>query len=757
MEDDVLELPLDHRLARDGALSHDACPVDTGTAGAAAVVAAWAVVLHRYSGSADVPLGSGLRFVLHGDRTFGEVEADAAAALAAGTPSGTGQVAVVAPGGKPAATTELALEPPDGGQARLWYARELFEPATAARVAGHLTSVLAAGTADRALTVARLPVLTPAEHAEIDGWNSRTEPCPEVCLHELLERHAAGTPDATALVFGSEEMTFRELNERANRLAHHLRALGVGPEVLVGLSLDRGFDLIVGIFGILKSGGAYLPLDPDYPADRLAFMLTDAAVSHLVTTSTLLDRLPDVAETKVLLDVDWPAIAERDATDPVSGATPDSLIYVMYTSGSTGKPKAAQMHHRGIVNVSEVGAPSICRQPGNRVLQLHSSSFDASVMEIVLSLTRGKTLVLAPRAEVLPGPGLVTLLREQRIETLVIPASSLASLPVESLPDLKMIFLEGETPSMEIVARWAERYEMFNAYGPTEASMWCAGGYLTGREERPPIGRQMTNVRFHVLDRYGERVPVGVAGELYIGGIGVTRGYRNRPELTAEKFVTLPSGERVYRTGDLVRYWPGGVLEFVGRGDSQVKIRGYRIELGEIEAALLRHPDVREAVVVADEPRPGYKRLVAYVVAPASFTADAAKSFLRQTLPSHFVPAAFVVLDELPRLPNGKLDRRSLPAPADDDFGGQDDAGEPSTDTERTLLEIWQGALGIDRLGVRDTFVDIGGDSLVAVMVVIEIEQAFGVSLQIGDLLSPDATVERIAADLDGAPVGVTQ
>jgi amino acid adenylation domain-containing protein len=638
------------------------------------------------------------------------------------------------------------------------YEAQLFDRDTVGRMATHFVGFLRAVVTGTDEQVTDLPLLTETDRELLRSWAGIRVPYPERCLHQLIEDQVERTPDAVALEFEDQRITYREMNERANRLAHHLRARGVGPEVLVGLSLERSPELIVGILGILKAGGAYLPLDPDYPIERLEFMLEDARVSILVTQASLRGQLPHTGEI-VLLDEDGDAIAAQPADNPDSGVTLDNLIYVMYTSGSTGKPKGVVVTHRGVASLSEAGTPSLLEQPGHKVLQFHSPSFDPSVFEIYLSLPRGKTLVLARREDLMPGPSLAKLLAEHEVECLAMPASALAAVPFEPLPKLKMIFVEGETPSQEVVAKWAEGRKVFNTYGPTEASMWCIGSYLDGTEWPVPIGRPVANEEAWILDGNLRQVPPGVTGELYIGGVGLARGYLRRPELTEQKFVPHPfddePGARLYRTGDLARYRSDGTIDFLGRTDDQVKVRGFRVELGEVETVLMQHPGVREAVVVARaDDRIGHKRLVAYVTlteeAPSQTTL---RAFVKERLPDYMVPAAFVVLDRFPMTPNGKLDRRALPAPDDARPELDEEFVEAASATQEVLTGIWCEVLGLETVGVKDNFFDLGGDSLLAILVVSEIESAFGVTLAIDQLLEHTPTIEQLAAHLDDVAV----
>jgi amino acid adenylation domain-containing protein len=580
-------------------------------------------------------------------------------------------------------------------------------------------------------------------------------PYPERCLHELIADHAARIPDAVALEMGPDVLTYGELEARANQLAHRLQERGVGPEVLVGLAVERSFDLVLGILGILKAGGAYLPLDPEYPADRLAYMVGDAGIGLLLTTGDAQGAVPTDGLDVILLDRPED-LAGAPTTAPPSTVRPEDLMYVMYTSGSTGRPKGVLVTHRGLTSLCVAGTPSLAPSWGHKVLQFHSPSFDPSMWEIILSLGHGGTLVLADRDALMPGRSLVRVLADHGVNTLVMPASALAALPFEPLPDLEDLFLEGEAPVPALVRRWGEGRRVWNTYGPTEASCWCIGTQLDGTENPAPIGRPIANVDVHILDGAGRPVPVGDVGELHVGSPGLARGYLGRDDLTAQRFVPDPFGDepggRLYRTGDLARFRPDGVIDFLGRVDDQVKVRGHRVELGEIENVLLQHAGVREAACAAREDRPGYRRLVAYVVPVGDpLSATELRAHLRERMPEHLVPSAYMNLERLPRSPTGKLDRRALPDPGDDRPEIDQEMVAAVSEVEVALTEIWQEALGLGEIGVRDDFYELGGDSLLAIMVLSDLEALYGVPLSGGELNDVPATIEAIAAFIDEA------
>ncbi len=447
--------------------------------------------------------------------------------------------------------------------------------------------------------------------------NSTLDNLKDVASHQLFESQVERTPDEVAVVFEGEQLTYRELNHRANQIAHYLMTLDVEPEVLVGLYVERSLEMIVGLLGILKAGGAYIPLDPAYPNERLAFMLEDTQTPVLLTQKRLMSLLPEHGAKVVCLDADWKANAYGTASpnaleseeNPVSGVTPDNLAYVIYTSGSTGKPKGALVEHRSLCNLAKAQLKSFDVQAKSRVLQFASLSFDASGSEIFMTLVAGATLVLSTRDSLLPGLALIQLLRDQALTHVTLPPSVLAVLPIEELPTLRTMIVAGEACTPELVALWTPGRRFFNAYGPTEATVCASIAECTDSSQKLPIGYPITNTQVYLLDAQQQPVPVGVPGEIHLGGVGLARGYLNQPQLTAEKFIPNPysdePGARLDKTGDLARYLPSGQLEFLDRLDQQVKIRGFRIELGEIEAVLSQHPEVQQTVVMVREDIPG--------------------------------------------------------------------------------------------------------------------------------------------------------
>ena len=647
--------------------------------------------------------------------------------------------------------TLLMAEGPDGLKGNFEYNTDLFDAATIQRMAGHFLTLLAGVMAEPDLPIAYAPLLTPAEEELLlSTWNDTALPAPlDRCAHELFQAQAARQPQAPAVLFADQQLTYDQLNRRANQLARHLRKLGVGPETLVAISTQRSPEMIVGILGVMKAGGAYLPVDPTYPPERVAFMLEDSAAPVLLTQESLRQRLPAHNAREVLLDAHWPLIAQEDDSNLELLTTPENTAYVIYTSGSTGKPKGAALRHRGLSNLTEVQRLAFGVQPGMRVLQFAPFSFDASVWETFMALANGATLCLARQEQLASGPELLRLLQEMKINIVTLPPSMLAVLSPQSLPDLQVVVAAGEKCTAEIVQQWAPGRNFFNAYGPTETTV-CASMYLCSAAEQrdPPIGRPIGNSRLYVVDANLQILPVGVPGELVIGGVNVGKGYLNRPQLTEQKFIPDPFGgpdDHLYRSGDLVRWLPDGNIEFLGRIDHQVKIRGFRIELGEIEAVLRQHPDVKDVVVMARD-LGGDKRLVAYLLAEegAQLAASELRDFVRLTLPDYMTPSHFVVLDEFPLSPAGKVDRQALPAPDSARAAASSDYVAPRNEIEEQLAAISAELLALERVGVYDNFFELGGHSLLATQFISRVRETFDVELELRTLFE-SPTVAQIA------------
>jgi amino acid adenylation domain-containing protein len=648
---------------------------------------------------------------------------------------------------------DLALTaiPHDGGvQGMLEYSTDLFDRSTVRRMLGHLERVLEQVVADADVRLSGLELLGEAERTLVlEEWNRTAADVPaDRCIHELFEAQAARTPDAVALEFEGETLCYGALNARANRLAHHLAGLGVGLETRVGICLERGPEMIVAVLAVLKAGGAYVPLDPSYPAERLAYVMADAAVPVLVTQASLRGALPAGDGVAVVsVDGDRARIAAESAENPERGVSPDQLAYVIHTSGSTGRPKGVMVPHRGVPNLAYAQARRFGIDGSSRVLQFASLSFDAAVAEVFDALLSGAALVMAPREALLPGQALLETLRRGQVTVATLPPPVLAVLAPDDLPALRTVVSAGEAVDAATVERWSGGRAFVNAYGPTEVTVCATSAACEADGRVPAIGRPLENVRAYVLDAVGRPAPIGIPGELYVGGAGVVRGYLGRPGLTAERFVPDPFGDetgaRLYRTGDRVRWSARGELEFLGRVDAQVKVRGFRIEPGEIEAVLSAHAEVRGARVIVREDVPGEKRLVAYVV--GGVEAAGLRAHLRERLPEHMVPAAFVVLEQLPLTPNGKLDVRALPAP--ELASGEERYVAPRTPVEEVLAGIWAELLRLERVGVHDHFFELGGHSLLATRVVSRVRELFNVELPLRAVFE-HPTVEGLAGVL---------
>jgi amino acid adenylation domain-containing protein len=586
-----------------------------------------------------------------------------------------------------------------------------------------------------------LDVLPEAERRRVvEEWNRTEAPYPnDACIHQLFEAQVARTPGAVAAVYEGESLTYAELNARANRLAHHLRERGVRPDARVAVCLERGLEMVVAVLAVLKAGGAYLPLDPSYPPERLRYMLQDAAPGVVLTHSSIAaaDDGPFAGVEVEVVALDASTWDDRPDTDPAPGELgPGHLAYMIYTSGSTGQPKGVMVPHRGVCNLVTTPFPGFALEPESRVLQFSSFSFDACVFELFRTLCSGATLYLAPRGKLLTSEALAQTVDAHGITHVVLPPAILEPMPEgETLASIRTMVVAGDAVRESLVRRWAPGRVMVDAYGPSEATV-CASLYPCRGDEPgdPSIGRPIANARIYLLDGAGEPVPVGAVGELLVGGAGVARGYHGRPGLTAERFVPDPFGEpgaRLYRTGDLGRWRADGTLEFLGRNDFQVKIRGFRIELGEIEGRLREHPTVREAVVVAREEGPGDQRLVAYWTGEGGVDAEALRAHLGERLPEHMVPAAYVHLETLPLTPGGKLDRKALPSPEGEAFARRGYAA-PVGPVEEALAEIWSEVLGVDRVGRHDDFFELGGHSLLVVLVISRIRQVLDVEVEPG-------------------------
>jgi amino acid adenylation domain-containing protein len=658
----------------------------------------------------------------------------------------------------------LLFDPnPEAPRATLGFNTDLFRPDTIVRLLGSLEALLTEVIADPERPLVDLVLLSAAErHQLLVAWNDTpgtvAAPDAEACLHQLFEGWAAKRPGAVAAVLDGELLTYGTLDRRAGLLAAHLCALGVGPEVRVGLCLPRSFDLLVALLAVLKAGGAYVPLDPANPRDRLLFLVADSRVPVLLTVESqaadLGEPVADSGTTVICLDASsaFPLGGEIARPTPSPGVLADNLAYVIYTSGSTGTPNGVLVAHRGAVHLIREAADLYQITPESRVLQTASVGFDASVLEIFLALGHGASLCLVREEERLTPAVFADRLGEQKVTTAVVTPSLLSVLPADRLGQLRSISVGGEACPPELAARWAPGRRFLNCYGPTEATIFATVAILSG-SEKITIGRPIGNVQAYVVDRELQPAALGAVGELVIGGVGLARGYLDRPEKTAMRFVPDPfschSGARLYRTSDLARFTPAGELEFLGRLDDQVKVRGFRIELGEIESVLLRHPGLQAAVALAPADAQGDRRLVAYVAGPAAGrpSEDELRVFLLVHLPEYMVPSRLVLLDVLPTTPGGKLDRRALPDP---DGARQEtrDRVAPRTVSEHFVAGLWREVLGVREIGVEDDFFALGGNSIKGAILTNLLQEKLGEYVYVVALFDAP-TLEALARYLE--------
>jgi amino acid adenylation domain-containing protein len=663
------------------------------------------------------------------------------------------------------------------------YNTDLFEAETIQRMIKHFQILLESIISEPQQIISQLPLMPEEELQQIlVEWNATQTNYPQnYCIHQLFEQQVESTPQAISISFDNEKLTYSELNHRANQLAHYLQDMGVQPEMLVGICVERSLEMVIGLLGILKAGGAYVPFDPDYPSDRLAFMLSDSQISVLLTQHKLLAKIPNSSATMLCLDTDWLNIADKSDRNPVGLVNSHNLAYVIYTSGSTGKPKGAMNAHRGVVNRLLWMQETYQLTETDRVLQKTPFSFDVSVWEFFWTLITGARLVIAKPEGHKDSAYLLQLINQEEITTLhFVPSMLQVFLEEQGLSQctsLKRVICSGEALPMELQRRFFARLgcELHNLYGPTEAAIdvtyWkCQSD---SNLNTVPIGKPVANTQLYILNSQAQPVPIGVAGELHIGGIQVGRGYLNRPELTAEKFIpdrfSQDPEARLYKTGDRVRHLPDGSIDYLGRIDFQVKLRGFRIELGEIEAVLTQYPAIREAVVLLYEEKHeakdeeklresgDRKYLVAYIVADQAdqITSDQTgvdiaelRHNLKQQLPEYMVPAIFVLMDALPLSPNGKVDRRALPDPTPWRSALTGHAATARTPIEDILVNIWNNLLGISNVGIYDNFFELGGHSLMVVQVMARVRESFAVDLPM-QVLFREPTISGLAQELE--------
>jgi amino acid adenylation domain-containing protein len=660
----------------------------------------------------------------------------------------------------------LSMSKREGGlTGQIEYSTDLFEPATIARMVSHLQNLLHAIVYNPQQRLSELPLLTePEQHHVLTEWNdTRTDYSLDRSIHQLIETQVEYTPDSIAVTFDNQQISYQELNHRANQLAHYLRSLGMKPETLVGICLERSLDMVIAILAVLKAGAAYVPLDPSYPPERLSFMLHDAQVPVLLTQQRLIPTLPEHLAQLICLDSIWDAIAQQPHTDLECDVSTSNLAYVIYTSGSTGQPKGAMNTHQGLTNRLYWMQQRYQLTSDDRVLQKTPFSFDVSVWEFLWPVMVGARLVVARPEGHQDSHYLTQLIVEQGITTLhFVPSMLQVFLEEPAVKDccsLTRVICSGEALPLKLQQRYFERLQapLYNLYGPTEAAIdvtawdcFTAWDYQP-KGDRPtvPIGYPIANTQIYLLDAFGQPVPIGVPGELHIGGVQVARGYWQRPDLTAERFIPNPfgqnRGDRLYKTGDLARYLPDGSIEFLGRLDHQVKLRGLRVELGEIEAAFHQHPAIREVVVTVHE-QEEHQSLVAYVVPvrsaePNSFQPPL-RAFLQTKLPAYIVPSVFIFLDALPLTPNGKVNRQALPQPDPGRSPLEETFVAPRTPTEIELAQIWSQVLKVELIGIHDHFFDLGGHSLLATQAISRIREALQIDIPLRSLFEKPTIAE---------------
>ncbi len=649
----------------------------------------------------------------------------------------------------------VVMETPEGLFAEFEYNTDLFRADTIERLHQHFQKLLNAILEAPDVPLSRLSLITPEEGELFNSeWNKiPSEPPLDSCIQTVFEKRVKDNPNKTAIVYQKEQLSYQELNARANQLAHYLRSMGVGPERIVAISLERGPQMIISLIATLKAGGAYLPIDPNYPAERINYMLKDSQTQWLITSANLQEKFNDFSGHKIILDEIQKDLNQFSPENPVLINVAQNLAYIIYTSGSTGRPKGTMLQHQGVINLAFSLGGFYGVTPKSRLLQFASFSFDASVDEIFNTLLNGATLYLIDQQELLSGTGLVKALKEFKITNVTLPPSVLSVLNPEDFPELQNITSAGEACTPEIANKWSKGRNFVNGYGPTENTV--ATTVFQVKDEikgtSVPIGHPIHNVKVYVLNSAMLQQPIGVPGELFIVGVGLARGYLHRPDLTAERFVPNPfadtPGERLYRTGDLVRFLPDGNLEFLGRIDKQIKIRGFRVELGEIEAVIQKQKGVRAVAVNAVQIANGQKVLVAYLVPEnkAKLNVNELKQKLQTLLPDYMVPTAFMILEALPLTPNGKINYRALPTPNLDQTGEVKEKTKPRTPLEARLLDIWKEVLGTGNIGIRDSFFDLGGHSLLAMKLLTAVEKQLGKDVNLVSFFR-NPTIEHMAA-----------
>ncbi|WP_293066654.1 amino acid adenylation domain-containing protein, partial [Moorena sp. SIO3F7] len=650
------------------------------------------------------------------------------------------------------------------------YNTDLFEAETISRMVSHYENLLSAAVETPERPISQLPLMTQPELDQIlvEWNNTKTDYPKDKCIHQLFEEQVEKTPDAIAVVFEQQKLTYSQLNSKANQLAHYLQKLGVVPETLVGICVERSVEMVVGLLAILKAGGAYVPLDPNYPTSRLNYMVEDAQLSIILTQEKWQHHLSETIGTVICLDTDSEIINQQSQQMPENQVTANQLAYVIYTSGSTGQPKGVTIPHQGVVRLFS-NTNYVQLEPTDRVAQVSNTSFDAATFEIWGALLHGAVAVVITKSVLLSPQEFVNYIKQEKITTLFLTTAlfnQLAYSVPEAFSTLKHLLFGGEAVDPKSVKQVLEKgapERLLHVYGPTENTTFSSWYKVTKVAEgatNMPIGKPISNTQIYILDSQLQPVPIGVAGELHIGGDGLAIGYHNRPELTASKFIPHPFDDskiaKLYKTGDLCRYLADGNIEFIGRIDHQVKVRGYRIETGEIEATLTQNPIVKETVVLATEDNLGNKRIVAYLVLETETSVpeiseteqiNKLKQYLKERLPEYMVPSGLMVLSQLPLTPNGKVDRKALPAP-DLAISASTEYVAPETETQKALAEIWKEVLGIEQVGIHDNFFDLGGHSLMVTQVVSRVRQLLNIELPLIKLFE-NSDVASLAKEIE--------
>ncbi|MBT7409564.1 MAG: amino acid adenylation domain-containing protein, partial [Methylococcales bacterium] len=632
------------------------------------------------------------------------------------------------------------------------YNTDLFAASRMQNLTSHFKTLLNAIVADATASLQQLPLLSDIEKQQFINWNKTAQSFPDQhTIHQLFEQQVLKTPDHIAIEFSNQKLTYLQLNEQANQLAHYLQGKGIEAEVLVAICVERSVSMMVAILAVLKAGGAYLPLDPTYPAERLDYMLKDANVSLLITQQVLSEQLPVVDVSVICLDSDWAVIKQWSKSNLNSVSSYHNLAYVIYTSGSTGRPKGVMIEHRGLCNLQQQQINTFNITEQDKVLQFASFSFDAMTSEWLMTLLAGATLVMADKQRLMSPQDLATVMNEHAVSVVTLPPVMLNLLSV-NIPSLRALISAGEACSLELVQKWVGHCDFYNAYGPSENSVCATINQCDiNSQSAPSIGHPMSNVKLYILDAGLRQLPVGSAGELHISGVGLARGYLNKAQLTEDKFIANPlpnsTDEKLYKTGDLARYLVDGSIEFLGRLDDQIKIRGFRIELGEIESVIKQQSGIDDAIVIARTDKNNNQRLIAYVINESQ---DSARQSLRndiaQLLPDYMLPSAIVHQTTFPLTPNGKIDKKALPDPNESiDFSKEYVA--PKTDIEKQLVKIWSDILDVETIGIHNNFFELGGHSLLAVALMAKINECFDREIPLATLFK-SPTIHQLSSDL---------